>query len=214
MSFHAYWSSNWRILGRARLTAFMSTEPLSPKRQKDLILWRSLNASSQPFDNSNSSWLGCKRSKIFAAFSLMRSPKIGMRYWFARIHSASVSSIVGNLTIYWRLLWMLGSSSRLSSSVERFRVWEIVGSLTSMLCSDLSQRWSSACESVRLHFLWLHKTMRTSSVIVVYFLPFFGMVGCWGRASTCVCVCGGVLTKKQPSWRFQPLVSNLSLPFP
>jgi hypothetical protein len=65
-------------------------------------------------------------------------PEIEMRSWFVRIHLASVSSIVGNLTVHWRLLWMLGSSSCLSSSTEHFRVWEIIGWLTLMLCSDLN----------------------------------------------------------------------------
>jgi hypothetical protein len=112
------------------------------------------------------------------------------------------------LIVRWRLLWMLGSSSRLSSSAERFRVWEIIGWLMSMLCSDLSQHWISAYESVGLHFLWLHRAMRTSSIIVVYFSPFFGMVGCWGRARPRGCgggVDGETTFAKVPTTHFKPI---------
>jgi hypothetical protein len=59
-----------------------------------------------------------------------------------------------------------------------------------------------------LCFLWLHISMRTSSVIVVYFPPFFSMVGCWGRASTCVCgggVGGETTFAKVPTARFKPV---------
>jgi hypothetical protein len=50
--------------------------------------------------------------------------------------------------------------------------------------------------------------MRTSSVIIVYFLPFFGMVGCWGHASTRVCgggVDGETTFVKVPTARFKPV---------
>lgn len=43
LTFEAYWSGNWWILGKTRLTMFMSTEPFLSKRWKDLIPRRSLN---------------------------------------------------------------------------------------------------------------------------------------------------------------------------
>jgi hypothetical protein len=59
-----------------------------------------------------------------------------------------------------------------------------------------------------LCFLWLHKAMWTSSIIVVYFPPFTGMVGRWGCASMRVCgvgVDGKTTFAKAPTTRFKPV---------
>jgi hypothetical protein len=61
--------------------------------------------------------------------------------------------------------------------------------------------------------------MQTSSVTVVYVSPFFGMVGCWGRASTRTRVWGGKETTfaKVPTACFKhvlPLLPNTPPPHP
>ncbi len=175
MSHHSYVSRTWRIPGRAAATVVMSTEPLSPNLRCFLIPWRTLKASSQPFENSNNEWSGYRRSMIFIAFSRMRSPLRLTCSWLARNHSAKAASMTRNFTVFWRLELRLEVVALASNSADRLNVPDTVPWLTLSWWVSSNRLISSFYVAPGWSFLYRTKARRTSSVIVVYCWPFFGM---------------------------------------
>jgi len=153
----------------------MSTEPLSPNLRCFLIPWRTLKASSQPFENSNDEWSGYRRSMIFIALSCMRSSLRLTCSWLARNHSAKASSMTGNFTVFWRLELRLEVVALASSSTDRLSVPDTIAWLTLSWWVSSSHLISSFYVALGWSFLYRMKARRTSSVIVVYCWPFFGM---------------------------------------